>query len=97
MISDVRRKISAGTRSDRGRDCRDAFPWDGQDMHQSRRGILGLSQKSSRCPRSASHPAIANPHPASTEASLKQPNAHGFVGITSSTGNWLVTMVERLP
>jgi len=38
----IRRKISGGTRSDTGRDCRDAFLSLAKNLRQARRHLLGL-------------------------------------------------------
>jgi hypothetical protein len=47
----IRRKISGGTRSDIGRDCRNAFLGLRQDLRQTRHCLLGLSRRSARHPK----------------------------------------------
>ena len=59
----TRRKISGGTRSETGRDCRDALPRLDEDLRQARRLVLGLPRQPARHPRRATHPPPARPHP----------------------------------
>ena len=49
----IKRKISGGTHSDAGRDCRDAFLGLMQDLRQARHRLLGLSRRPARRRRSA--------------------------------------------
>ena len=51
----TRRKISAGTRSDPGRECRDTFLGLAKALYKTRRGILGLSRQSAPRPGPGSH------------------------------------------
>jgi hypothetical protein len=53
----TRRKVSAGTRSDLGCDCRDALAY--QDLHQTWCRILGLSRQPDSGYRPAPHSALA--------------------------------------
>jgi hypothetical protein len=68
----IRRKVSAGTRSDDGRDCRDAFLGLAK-THQARCGVLGLSRQPSGRPRPAAYPAVAATRPMPRPAGLIQP------------------------
>ena len=52
----TKRKISGGTRSDTGRDCRDAFLGARQDLRQARHLVLGLSRRKARCPTNFRYP-----------------------------------------
>src|SRR5215203_2607024 len=63
----TRRKVSGGTRSDTGRDCRDAFPGrlpqSRQDLFQARPQLLGLPRRQARRPGPALYPVPARPRP----------------------------------
>ena len=80
----TRRKIRGGTRSETGRDCRDAFL--GLMKTCGRRLVLGLPRQPARHPRRAAHPPLARPHPPArrrrpfppvTEQGLQRLVAHG--------------------
>jgi Transposase IS66 family len=55
----TKRKISGGTRSDVGRDCRDAFLGLHKTCVKPRHRLLGLSRRKTRRPRQPSHPTPA--------------------------------------
>jgi transposase IS66 family protein len=76
------RKISAGTRGDTGRDCRDAFLGLAKYLHKARRGILGLPRQSAPNSRSVhrSIPARSRPLPRAAGLILPAARAHRRTG-----------------
>src|SRR5713101_7890966 len=58
----TRRKVSAGTRSDIGRDCRDAFLGLAKTSRQARNRVLGLPWRPPHRPGPPSHPTAARNH-----------------------------------
>jgi hypothetical protein len=80
----TKRKVSGGTRSLDGRDCRDAFPRIDAHRRQIRRWILGLSWRPPQHSRPADRSIPAGTRPLSRTARLTR-TAQGFAPITV---NW---------
>ena len=55
----TRRKVSGGTRSDVGRDCRDTFLGLAKTSRQAQNRVLGLPRLKTGCPRQPGHPIPA--------------------------------------
>ena len=77
----TKRKISGGTRSDAGRDCRDAFLGLAKNLRQARHLQLGLSRSPTSHPRPQRHSATAPDRKASLPNSM---TARTFAPITSN-------------
>jgi hypothetical protein len=65
-----KRHVSGGTRSDAGRDCRNAFLRARQDLPQARHCLLGLTRRQDRRLRRARNTAGRQPHPLQQPARL---------------------------
>ncbi len=79
----TKRKVSGGTRSDVGRDCRDAFLGLAKTCAKLGISILGLSRQPARHPRSSDGTQLARPHPVPWPASIIA-IARGFAPVTHS-------------
>jgi hypothetical protein len=77
----TRRKVSAGTRSDIGRDCRDAFLRSRQNLRQARNRVLGLPWRPTRHPGHSHRPPPARTHPRQSSIAL---TATGFAPLTKA-------------
>jgi hypothetical protein len=85
----IRRKISAGTRSDAGRELPRNFPRAGQGPCDARRGVLGLSRQLAPDPWPAHHSATAEPRPLPRTARPIQGVATAFAPTTAISPNQL--------
>jgi hypothetical protein len=79
----TKRKISGGTRSDVGRDCRDVSR-SGRGRRQLGDRVVGLSRQPARHSRSSSRSAAARSHRLSRPARLAAP-ARGFAAVADSS------------
>jgi hypothetical protein len=83
----TKRKVSGGTRSDIGRDCRDAFLGLAKTC-ASWAWLLGLSRQQARQPRSTNRPEPGRHHPLPRTASVTL--ARAFAPVTACILNrWL--------
>jgi hypothetical protein len=87
----TRRKVSAGTRSDAGRDC---LPRPGQDLRQARCGVLGLSWQPTQSARAACRSAPGGPCPLPRATGLIPTAGRRFAGVTCKTTNLLTGGAE---
>jgi hypothetical protein len=88
----TKRKVSGGTRSDIGRDCRDAFLGLAKTC-ASWAWLLGLSRQQARQPRSTNRPEPGRHHPLPRTASVTL--ARAFAPVTRHRHNLM--KCHRIP
>ena len=87
----TKRKISAGTRSDPGRDCRDAFLALSQDLRKARNHILGLSRSKSPTAKPPRYPIPATTRQPPLRLSL---TATSFAPLTKKLSKSLIPLTD---